>query len=705
MIKKVIIYLLLFSPLVTLGQVTSFNTRTGAVVLNSTDVTNAMGYTPANLALTSKKMTIAGIRALSGALPTNYFSTTDLGQEGEWYYDSGDILTNDNTGTVLVTSDGKRIKRIYSGYINVRWFGTKADGTTPDNTAIQNALNLAGPIFIPAGNYAIDPTHGLKVKSNTCLVLDKNAVLTTTPQSGASLYEVIQLDTVSNITIKGGTIVGDRLTHSGTLGEHGHGLAIFCSTNVIVNNMAVNNCAGDGIYVGASDTSSTISCKNLTFNNVSLDNNYRNDMSITFADGVFIADSYFTNANGTAPQAGIDLEPNAYSVIKQVVKNVTITNSFFTGNRIYGILLTKQSTCIIDNIHISNNSIINNGENGMYITGVTNSLFTDNFDSDNGWDSALNADVNIDNGSTDNVFQGNSVKAGTLNTNKIRYSFKLLAGSTKNYITSNDLEEGGTVADITDAGTNNIIIFNKDLANNTTVNNAILTPGSTSNTMTRPTVGATRITGEIAGYSKSGFALDDGFLRLSAGGGTNANVKPFIDLSGYSTVADMNDNIVLGTAGVERMRINGTGVVSLKNLTTAGIVTNTSAGVLGTTAIVPVANGGTGASTLTGLIKGNGTSAFTAAVSGTDYVRPLSASATLDFPSTAAQSSSEMTITVTGASDGDVVSVGVPNASSNANSCFTARVSATDTVTVKFNNYSSAAINPASGTFKVTVLK
>lgn len=83
----------------------------------------------------------------------------------------------------------------------------------------------------------------------------------------------------------------------------------------------------------------------------------------------------------------------------------------------------------------------------------------------------------------------------------------------------------------------------------------------------------------------------------------------------------------------------------------------------------------------------------------------IKASSTLDFTSTAAQTSSELTITVTGASDGDVVSLGVPNVSTSANSCFTARVSATNTVTVKFNNYSSGSIDPASGTFKVTVFK
>ena len=53
----------------------------------------------------------------------------------------------------------------------------------------------------------------------------------------------------------------------------------------------------------------------------------------------------------------------------------------------------------------------------------------------------------------------------------------------------------------------------------------------------------------------------------------------------------------------------------------------------------------------------------------------------------------------------ELVSLGVPNASVNANTCFTAWVSATDTVTVRFNNYSSGAIDPASGTFKIKVFK
>jgi hypothetical protein len=83
----------------------------------------------------------------------------------------------------------------------------------------------------------------------------------------------------------------------------------------------------------------------------------------------------------------------------------------------------------------------------------------------------------------------------------------------------------------------------------------------------------------------------------------------------------------------------------------------------------------------------------------------LVGSATLDFGSTAAQTSSELTITVTGAADGDDVIVSPLNAAYTTGSNYTARVSSANTVSVAFNNFSTGAIDPASAVFKVTVIK
>lgn len=83
--------------------------------------------------------------------------------------------------------------------------------------------------------------------------------------------------------------------------------------------------------------------------------------------------------------------------------------------------------------------------------------------------------------------------------------------------------------------------------------------------------------------------------------------------------------------------------------------------------------------------------------------KTIKATATLNFSSTAAQTSADLTITATGAAVGDVVQVS-PGAT-DANSSYSAWVSATNTVTVRFNNYSAGAIDPASGTFNVIVIK
>jgi hypothetical protein len=80
---------------------------------------------------------------------------------------------------------------------------------------------------------------------------------------------------------------------------------------------------------------------------------------------------------------------------------------------------------------------------------------------------------------------------------------------------------------------------------------------------------------------------------------------------------------------------------------------------------------------------------------------------TLNFPSTAAQSSSDMTVIMSGSDivEGDAVIVRPMNAVIMPNSSYTAWVSGNAQVTVRFNNYSSVAQDPPSGIFKFTLIQ
>lgn len=95
------------------------------------------------------KATMDEIRNSFGIIPWIFSTvfTADAGMEGEWKVDLSDTTSADNTGTVLVTDRGVRLKRVHSGYVDVRWFGAKLDydsstGTGTDDTAAwQRAID------------------------------------------------------------------------------------------------------------------------------------------------------------------------------------------------------------------------------------------------------------------------------------------------------------------------------------------------------------------------------------------------------------------------------------------------------------------------------------------------------------------------------------------------------------------------------------
>lgn len=96
---------------------------------------------------------------------------------------------------------------------------------------------------------------------------------------------------------------------------------------------------------------------------------------------------------------------------------------------------------------------------------------------------------------------------------------------------------------------------------------------------------------------------------------------------------------------------------------------------------------------------------FTAGSTRYTLAKTLTATASLNFDLTSVNSE-DLTITVTGAADGDAVSVGVPNASATANVIFTWWTSGTNTVTIRASRIDVASgADPASGTFRAAVIK
>lgn len=93
---------------------------------------------------------------------------------------------------------------------------------------------------------------------------------------------------------------------------------------------------------------------------------------------------------------------------------------------------------------------------------------------------------------------------------------------------------------------------------------------------------------------------------------------------------------------------------------------------------------------------------------GTSISRHLSATVSLDFPVIAGSSCQSLTITVTGAADGDTVAIGVPNALAAASTTlsFSGFVSSADTVTVRGCQVATTGTSdPAAATVRADVWK
>jgi len=126
---------------------------------------------------------IADLRLLDGssgsgrANLSGYYAPGD-GGGGSFWWDATSTET-DNNGTIIkVTAVATgRWKRLYSGEINVRWFGAKGDGVTDDSSAIVAAIaaSTGKTLFFPVGDYVLTTTE--TVPADVTLHFDNAAVI------------------------------------------------------------------------------------------------------------------------------------------------------------------------------------------------------------------------------------------------------------------------------------------------------------------------------------------------------------------------------------------------------------------------------------------------------------------------------------------------------------------------------------------------
>ena len=230
----------------------------------------------------------------------------------------------------------------------VQRFGARGDGRTDDTRAIQAAIDAASPggvVHLPAGEYLVDPLRSLRMRSGVHLMLHRNARLRAIPNGAPRAY-VINVEGVDDVRISGGRILGERDAHRGTAGEWGHGIMIRGATRVVVRDMRIERCWGDGISIGAINAGKGRAVKpssDIEIANVQCIGNRRQGLTIGRSRRVRVHDCEFSDTGGTPPAAGIDVEPDA----GDFARDVRIERCIVRRNRGPGIQVWKQSTSVI----------------------------------------------------------------------------------------------------------------------------------------------------------------------------------------------------------------------------------------------------------------------------------------------------------------------------------------------------------------------
>ncbi len=195
-------------------------------------------------------------------------------------------------------------------------------------------------------------------------------------------YALFGVREVSNVTIKGGNLYGDRDNHDYTpivnpdgsvqsTHEWGYLIEIMGGINVVVDGVNMSDATADGIFVGSigfTFNNDYYPSNNITIRNCIFDSNRRNNLSITDGFNMLIENNTFLNAGvdtqyskGTDPKCAIDIE--AYRqrnesgdlVLYQVAKDITIRNNTSTGSVVSSFLVAIGQDIIIENNTVEKN--------------------------------------------------------------------------------------------------------------------------------------------------------------------------------------------------------------------------------------------------------------------------------------------------------------------------------------------------------------
>lgn len=250
-----------------------------------------------------------------------------------------------------------------SGYVDASAFGGGFNATDA-TAALQAAIATGRNVWVPreATPWYITPTA--ITNNNQTILFESGAVVAAKPAAFTGLC-----DSLFTVGGSGDSLIGygatlmmqknDYMTQPQYLTPHSEwrmGVWLQAAQDCTIAGLTIKDTGGDGIYL-CSNSSAQPYCHNVTIKDVTIRNAYRNGISVISANGLSIDNVTVTNTSGTAPQSGIDFEPNNSW---EVLQNVSVRNTIINANAGAGIQVSHwaMTNSTIEHVTITHNNYL-----------------------------------------------------------------------------------------------------------------------------------------------------------------------------------------------------------------------------------------------------------------------------------------------------------------------------------------------------------
>jgi len=240
---------------------------------------------------------------------------------------------------------------------NAAWWGFDASDSTQ---AVQSAINSgAAKVVVPyvGQPWIVRPLH---LASDQEIIFEPGVVLWAKAGEFHGPYDcLLSGKEVKNVTLRGYNAVlrmrkADYVGPGYPKAEWRHTLELKGAKNVKVFGLTLESSGGDGIFVGSTWDERRVPCEAILIRDCVSRDHHRQGISVISVAGLRIENCLLQGTRGTAPQSGIDIEPDHS---RERLSDIEMTNCTIEGNAGGGIMVnltrldnasTKVSIRVID---------------------------------------------------------------------------------------------------------------------------------------------------------------------------------------------------------------------------------------------------------------------------------------------------------------------------------------------------------------------